>query len=56
MNRLIEKIYNYAGKKVKVLYDNKTVEVYYEHTRIALNIRKSSNKASAFSYQEEGIS
>lgn len=37
--------YGYAGKKVKVLYDNKTVEVYYEHTRIALHIRKSMGKA-----------
>ncbi len=37
--------YTYAGKKVRVLYDNKTVEVYYEHARIALHIRKSSNKA-----------
>lgn len=37
--------YNYAGKKVKVLYDNNTVEVYYEYSRIALHIRKSTNKA-----------
>lgn len=37
--------YTYAGKKVKVLYDNKTVEVYYEHERIALHIRMSTSKA-----------
>jgi len=37
--------YSYAGKKVKVLYDNNTVEVYHEYTRIALHIRKSTNKA-----------
>lgn len=35
----------YAGKKVKVLYDNNTVEVYYEYARIALHIRSSTNKA-----------
>lgn len=28
--------YNYVGKKVKVLYDNSTVEVYYDFGRIAL--------------------
>jgi len=37
--------YSYAGKKVKVLYDNHTVEVYYDYSRIALHIRKSTNKA-----------
>jgi transposase len=37
--------YNYVGKKVKVLYDNSVVEVYYEYERIALHIRKSTNKA-----------
>ena len=37
--------YIYAGKKVKVLYDNITVEVYYEHERIALHSRRSNNKA-----------
>jgi len=35
----------YTGKKVKVLYDSHTVEVYYEHSRIALHIRNSTNKA-----------
>ncbi len=37
--------YTYVGKKVKVLYDNSVVEVYYEYDRIALHIRKSTNKA-----------
>jgi transposase len=37
--------YIYADKKVKVLYDNNTVEVYYEYSRIPLHIRKSTNKA-----------
>jgi hypothetical protein len=38
--------YSYAGKKVKVLYDNKTVEIYYEHARIAMHIK--SNMARAY--------
>jgi transposase len=38
--------YSYAGKKVKVLYDNNTVEIYYEHSRIALHIK--SNMARAY--------
>lgn len=33
--------YSYVGKKVKVLYNSHTVEVYYEYARIALHIRKS---------------
>jgi transposase len=37
--------YNYVGKKVKVLYDSTTVEVYYDYARIALHIRKSTAKA-----------
>jgi transposase len=37
--------YQYVGKKVKVLYDKRTVEVYYDHSRIALHIRKSHGKA-----------
>jgi transposase len=37
--------YGYVGKKVKVLYDNNTVEVYHNYDRIALHIRKSTNKA-----------
>jgi transposase len=32
----------YAGKKVKVLYDDHTVEVYYNHERIALHFRRST--------------
>src|SRR5664279_3332861 len=35
--------YSYVGKKVKVLYDNHTVEMYYDYNRIALHIRKSTN-------------
>lgn len=34
--------YIHAGKKVKVLYDAHTVEVYYNHERIALHFRKST--------------
>lgn len=37
--------YTYAGKKVKVLYDNKSVEIYYEHARIALHIKSNMTKA-----------
>ena len=37
--------YTYAGKKVKVLYDNKCVEIYYDHNRIALHVRSSISKA-----------
>ena len=37
--------YSYVGKKVKVLYDSTAVEVYYDHARIALHIRKSTSKA-----------
>jgi transposase len=37
--------YSYAGKKVKVVYDNNAVEVYYDYGRIALHFRKSTNKA-----------
>jgi len=33
--------YCYAGKKVKVLYDSKTVEIYLEHERIAVHSRTS---------------
>ncbi len=31
--------YSYAGKKVKVLFDNKTVEIYDQHSRIAFHLR-----------------
>lgn len=37
--------YKYVGKKVKVLYDKRVVEVYYDHSRIALHIRKPHSKA-----------
>jgi hypothetical protein len=37
--------YQYVGKKVKVLYDKRTVEVYYDNVRIALHIRKPHGKA-----------
>ena len=37
--------YTYVGKKVKVLYDNHSVEVYFEYSRIALHFRKSTGKA-----------
>jgi hypothetical protein len=34
-----------VGKKVKVLYDARVVEVYLEAERIALHVRKNHNKA-----------
>jgi transposase len=37
--------YQYVGKKVKVLYDHRVVEVYLEGERIALHVRKSHNNA-----------
>jgi transposase len=37
--------YLYAGKKVKVLYDNRVVEVYHDNNRIALHIRKAHKGA-----------
>ena len=37
--------YQYVGKKVKVFYDQRVVEVYLEGERIALHVRKSHNKA-----------
>jgi hypothetical protein len=37
--------YQHVGKKVKVLYDNRVVEVYLEHQRIALHVRKNQQKA-----------
>ena len=37
--------YQYVGKKVKILYDNRVLEVYCEHERIALHIRKPHSKA-----------
>lgn len=35
----------YVGKKVKILYDSRVVEVYYDNSRIALHIRKPHSKA-----------
>ena len=37
--------YQYVGKKVKVLYDSRVVEVYYDNSRIALHTRKPNSKA-----------
>ncbi len=37
--------YQYVGKKVKVLYDAKAVEVYHGLDRIAVHARKNINKA-----------
>ena len=37
--------YQYVGKKVKVLYDARVVEVYLDQERIALHLRKNINKA-----------
>lgn len=37
--------YSYVGKKVKVLYDNHTVEIYYDYGRIALHFLTSIRKA-----------
>jgi transposase len=37
--------YQFVGKKVKVMYDKRTVEVYCNHERIALHIRKLPHKA-----------
>jgi len=37
--------YQHVGKKVKVFYDHRVVEVYLEGERIALHVRKSHNKA-----------
>lgn len=31
--------WRYSGKKIKVVYTSDTVEIYYEHTRIALHTR-----------------
>jgi len=37
--------YLFVGKKVKILYDKRVVEVYYDNNRIALHIRKPHSKA-----------
>jgi transposase len=36
--------YQYVGKKVRVMYDKRTVEVYFNHERIALHIRRLPHK------------
>lgn len=35
----------HVGQKVKVVYDSRTVEVYLDHERIAMHVRKNINKA-----------
>jgi hypothetical protein len=37
--------YTYVGKKVRVLYDQKVVEIYYEHERIAIHFTRIHQKA-----------
>jgi transposase len=37
--------YQHVGKKVKVLYDARVVEVYLDYDRIAVHVRKNINKA-----------
>lgn len=37
--------YIHVGQKVKVVYDNRTIEVYLNQERIALHVRKNINKA-----------
>ena len=37
--------YQYVGKKVKVLYDSRVVEIYFENSRIALHIRHPHARA-----------
>jgi hypothetical protein len=36
--------YTYIGKRVKVLYDSRTVEIYYDYERIAMHIRSHAIK------------
>lgn len=36
--------YIHVGKKLKVWYDNKVVEVYCDHTRIAMHIRSATTR------------
>jgi transposase len=43
--------FRYIGKDVNAVYDSDTVEIYYEHKRIALHRR--SYKAHAYTTQEE---
>lgn len=37
--------YQYVGKKVKVLYDSRVVEIYFDESRIALHIRHPHSRA-----------
>ena len=37
--------YQYVGKKVKVLYDNHSVEAYFEYQRIAIHFRNDQQKS-----------
>lgn len=37
--------YHFVGKKVKVLYDARVVEAYYDNNRIALHVRKTHGKS-----------
>lgn len=37
--------YQHVGKKVKVLYDARVIEVYLEHRRVATHVRKNPQKA-----------
>ena len=37
--------YQYVGKKVKVLYDSRVVEIYYDNSRIALHTRTAHTKS-----------
>ncbi len=37
--------YQYVGKKVKVLYDQRVIEIYLDYQRIALHARKTHQKA-----------
>ena len=37
--------YQHVGKKVRILYDSRVVEIYLDSDRIALHIRKPHSKA-----------
>ena len=37
--------YQHVGKKVKVLYDSRVIEVYHDNSRVAVHIRKPNAKA-----------
>lgn len=37
--------FQHVGKKVKVLYDNRVVEIYLDHQRIAVHLRKTHQNA-----------